>query len=101
MKTASYDENSNEMKPLILRGVNVGEYSFGLYSKWYLAHRKQTGVVISGATLGNFVCGLLRDKFDIALSSADDVKKYQVEFKEKHGISIAEWFTEYIENDCR
>lgn len=93
MECIEYDENSTKRVPLELRGVYVGDFSFGLYSKWY----KHQGKSFPFALIGNFVIGLLESRFNVRLFNKEDIES----FKESFDKDIAIWFEEYMKNDIK
>lgn len=99
MESIRYDENSTEMKDLVLRGVNVGKYSFGLYSKWVNNYKKIHNDVFQD--LENYLCGILHRLLDVDVLTSKDISNVQDILRREYGKTMVEWFEDYMRNDCR
>jgi hypothetical protein len=89
------DINSTEMKPMILRGVNIGEYSYGLYSKLQKKEiRERKDIIVS---FENYICGIIHDYFQIDVLTANDVKNAEKICQEKFSISLNEWVNKELQ----
>jgi predicted HicB family RNase H-like nuclease len=98
-KSETLNPNSTEMKPMILRGENVGEYSYGLYSKLQKQNMKE-----NHDTLGvfeNYICGMIHKHFNINVITANDVKNAKKICQEKYGISLNEWINQELQSRLR
>jgi hypothetical protein len=88
------DINSTEKMPLVLRGVNVGEYSWAQYSKLmkqYMQKEEPFG------SFENFICGMLHEEFNVDILTADDAKRIEIICFEKTGKTIEQWIHDKLE----
>ncbi len=91
------NENDENMLPLILRGVNVGTYQKGIYNAWYKKYCKKYKA--TPGILENYVCGELHAKLDIPIMLPEDIARVEEILRETEGVSIIEWFRDYIKRN--
>ena len=66
------DEKSEALNKLILRGIELGTFSHGLYSKWFSKRLENNEPVFD---VENYLCGKYNKKYDISVLTGEDVVK--------------------------
>lgn len=90
-----FDENSKEEISLIINNINVGTYTLGTYSKWYLQRLNKGERTIPN--VGKFVSGLLKKKYGIDTRNWNsDNDLLENDLKIMGSNSVGEWFEQYM-----
>ena len=99
MQRIKIDENSTEMDELTLRGVKVGEYSHGLFSKWHNSYLNNKDVFPPSLDL--YVCRKLHEKFKTDVITKEDIFKVSKLCKEKFNQTLIEFAIELMEIEIK
>ena len=88
IKNEILNPNSTERKTLTLRGISVGTYNYGDYSKYALMRIQNRNPI---AKFENCICGIISKYFDIPMNTADDVINAINICKEKENCTLEGW----------
>ncbi|MCR4618700.1 MAG: hypothetical protein K5669_11030 [Lachnospiraceae bacterium] len=66
-----FNPDSEERIPLIIKDVNVGDYSFGTYSKWMINRIDKNMRDIPD--IPTYLCWLIRDNFGIEMRDTNKI----------------------------
>ena len=80
--------NSKERRKLILRGITIGTYDYGDYSKYALIRIQNRNPI---GKFENCVCGFISKHFGIPMNDANDVN-YAIKIcKDKYNCTLEDW----------
>lgn len=98
VETRNLDIDSNEMKDLILRGVNIGKYNYSTYSKIQLAYMHKGDLI---PNFPNYICGKLHKHFNVDILNKKDIENVMKLCKEKEHIDLIDWVNNMLQEESK
>ena len=86
--TEELNPNSAKENDLILYGIRLGTYNYGVYSKILIMRMKANKPF---ATYEGFICNMIHNYFGIDAWSSSDIEKAKTICKEKEHIELIDW----------